>query len=472
MASSPCTTRQQQMLTNQADYGAIYDQLTFVDPADCPGLEQLRSERLQALAAAGGFLACGGSKPHSHGLSPGCRLCVAGSWSCLFVNGRCNLHCFYCPGRQDETGQPNTNNLAFASPAAYVAYLEKFDFRGMSLSGGEPLLTPERSLAFLNAAKRRFGDQLHCWMYTNGSLLDANLLGRLQDSGLDEIRFDIGATDYSLAKVAMAIGRIPTVTVEIPAVPEELPRLRAQLHDMAAIGVDYLNLHQLRLTAYNFPRFAGRPYRYLHGDKITVLESELAALELLNYAAEQKLQLPINYCSFIYKNRYQKAAARGRGAAIIGERCETLSPAGYLRSCTLRGTAQALQAIARQLARQLAATAGETAAWELSAAADQLRFCAPLGRMIDFTGVTLTLGYVATAVREGLSYRHPFREVTLAGGKKIVVERIKAREFVLDADRARQFFVAADAGADHGFGAQLADLLPFEQRASALQSYF
>ncbi len=83
-----------------------------------------------------------------------------------------------------------------------------------------------------------------------------------------------------------AVGIIPTVTVEIPAVPEDAGRLRELLPAMADAGIAHLNLHQLRLTPYNIQRLAGRPFTDLHGNKRPVLETELAALELLAWSLE------------------------------------------------------------------------------------------------------------------------------------------------------------------------------------------
>ena len=69
-----------------------------------------------------------GTKPHIGSLSPGCRICGEGGWSCLFINGKCNCRCFYCPSPQDETGVPTTHRVAFARPADYAAYLDRFGF--------------------------------------------------------------------------------------------------------------------------------------------------------------------------------------------------------------------------------------------------------------------------------------------------------------------------------------------------------
>ncbi len=468
----PLTTHQKQLVTaNREQYPEIYPLLNFVEPRMARQQQTYRDELLGRLASARFHLECHQTKPHTGPLSPGCRLCALGSWSCLFVNGRCNLDCFYCPSRQDEIGQPTTNNLTFRSPAAYVAYLKAFNFQGMSLSGGEPLLTLNRTLDYLKAVKKQFGSRLHCWLYTNGSLLTPEIAAQLRDNGLDEIRFDIGALGYALDKLELAVGVIPTVTVEIPAVPEDRELLKTRLHAMDQLGVDFLNLHQLRLTPHNWPRFARRPYSYLHGEKITVLESELTALELMLYAQQQQLRLPVNYCSFIYKNRYQTVAARSRGAHIHRRPQEEITEAGYLRSCVISGSRVHLEPLVQRL--RDADVPAEF--WELSASAQQLFLTPAALPYLDASSLNLTLSYGETPVRASLSYRHPFREIKLTTDQKVAVERVKALELTLPVTSAGDFFAELATGKDgasfegHDLWRQL---LPYEKLQRGLQYYF
>lgn len=114
----------------------------------------------------------------------------------------------------------------------------------MSISGGEPFLTFERSLAYIKAVRERMGEGIHIWLYTNGTRATRNKLRQLAAAGLNEIRFDIGAINYTLKKPAMAQGIIP-------AVPEEIERLKKLLVPMTAAGISHLDLHQLRLTPHN-----------------------------------------------------------------------------------------------------------------------------------------------------------------------------------------------------------------------------
>lgn len=316
---------------NRQEYGRHYDFLEFPTTAQAVSAHAERNQLLAWLREHAEF-GCSDTKVDCRRLSPGCQTCAAGGWSCLFINGRCNATCFYCPTSQDDTGDPLTNGIPFASPEDYAEYVAAFGFTGASISGGEPLLTLDRTLAYLAAVHKRCGDAVHLWMYTNGTLLTQEIAGQLREAGLSEIRFDIGATNYDLSKLRLAVGVIPTVTVEIPTVPEEEDLLRVKLVEMAEAGVQHLNLHQLRLTPYNARHLASRAYTFVHGESVTVLESELSALRLVKYALEEGIDLPVNYCSFPYKRRFQHAAARRRGIPFVRAEGEEVTEAGYLRA--------------------------------------------------------------------------------------------------------------------------------------------
>lgn len=334
---------------NREEYGRSYPALSWVTGKQATEQEKKRAALLKAIHTLKGEFGAAETKVDTSRLSPGCRTCLAGKWSCLFINGRCNGRCFYCPTPQDEVGDPTTNQLAFDSPEDYAAYVAAFGFTGISISGGEPFLTFERSLAYIRAVRERLGENVHIWLYTNGTRVTRDKLKTLSAAGLDEIRFDIGAIGYNLKKPAMAAGIIPTVTVEIPMVPEEAPRLKGLLAPMAAAGVSHLNLHQLRLTPHNIRHLALRDYTFLHGNRVTVLESELGALDMVRHALEHGIDLGVNYCSFVYKQRYQGAAARRRAAAPLCAPWETLTENGYIRRLSLRGDNPALNGLTERL---------------------------------------------------------------------------------------------------------------------------
>lgn len=402
---------QQQLIeSNRREYGFQYDLLNFATPEQ---LAVASAERDELLAWLGERAAFGyaGTKVDCNNLSPGCRCCGAGSWSCLFVNGRCNASCFYCPTSQDDDGPPVTNGLTFTAPEDYAAYVAALGFSGVSISGGEPLMTADLTLAYLSAVRKRCGESVHLWMYTNGILLTDDLCSRLRDAGLNEIRFDLGAVNYDLKKLRLAAGCIPTVTVEIPAVPEDERLLQQKMVEMAEAGVNHLNLHQMRLTPYNLAPLVERGYTFIHGEKVTLLDSELCALRVVRFGLEQGISLPVNYCSFPYKRRFQHAAARRRAAQTVCTPDEVVTEAGYLRTLSANG----------------------------------VRYC-------------------EAALLQTPSYRHPFEKIMLETGRALYLERrpLTPELELSDAERS-----ALESG-----GTPPERLARFERIESGLAEYF
>ena len=407
---------------NRAELGEAFDALHFVTGDQA---RQANDQRQALLAVAGDDIIFRHkrTKPAYRAISPGCELCGSGLWSCLFVNGKCNCRCFYCPAEQGRIGVPTTNTLPFPRVQDYVDYIARLGFGGVSISGGEPLLTPDITLKFIAAVRKRMGDRVYIWLYTNGTLADRDLLCRLRDAGLNEIRFDIGAAGYSLDKAGLAVGLMDHVTVEIPAVPEDYALMTGKLREMSQRGISFLNLHQLRLTPHNLPNMIRRPYTFLRGEHVTVLESELTALRLMAYAVENHLPLPVNYCSFVYKNRFQKAAARRRCGELASKGHEDVTENGYIRSLSVRG-ADAVVALAESLER----SGAPADRWFRSKDGDRLFFSASLWKALDLTAVPVSVAYSDARLVPAVTYTHPFAEIPLNRKRTIFVERTRVSE--------------------------------------------
>lgn len=288
-------------------------------------------EKLNALLQTSQQPLFKGTKPLHRHISAGCTICGNGKWSCLFITGKCNANCFYCPAPQNEDHLPVSQSFTFETPESYAEYISLFGYEGASFSGGEPLMVFERVLAYLHALRQHCKPSLYIWMYTNGILASPAIFEQLGEKGLNEIRFDIGATAYSLDKLKMAQGHIKNITIEIPAVPDKKELIMELLPQMAEAGVTNLNLHQLRLTAHNLQHFIKKDYTYIPAERPVVLESEFAALEIINYAKQQNINIGINYCSFHFKNRFQKAGYRRQVASAITPDKTSISEQGYIR---------------------------------------------------------------------------------------------------------------------------------------------
>ncbi|MGM0497331.1 MAG: radical SAM protein, partial [Bacteroidota bacterium] len=411
-----------------------------------------------------------GTKTDIRNLSPGCRICAEGKWSCLFINGKCNAKCFYCPASQDEIGVPSTNAFSFPEPGAYIDYIEKIGYKGVSISGGEPFLTFEKSLEYIAAVRRKF-DSMYIWLYTNGTLVTEDKLKMLHDAGLNEIRFDIGATGYNLKYLKKAIGKIPVVTVEIPAIPEDLEKMKVLMKELSDIGVKHLNIHQLRLTPHNINKLAYKPYTFLPGEKVTVIESEITALKLIHHGLLNNIPLAVNYCSFVYKNRYQGRAARTQAAELVKPGYAEITENGYIRKLFISGNAENLKKQTERLQKQ----GVQEEHYYLSEKENRLYLQNQLINKIKSTHFQHGVAYEKASLR---SYDSPYgtnKEIELNTGNTIYIEQITvACETNISPDLWRIFqnvtpdSFTKDTITDNAF---IEKILPYEAIPYGLQRY-
>ena len=234
-------------------------------------------------------------------LPPGCRSCVAGRGTNLYVTGLCTRDCFFCFNQKPRTDETVVHGIPISDPASAPAIVARFGLRSVGLSGGEPLLRADRVLALLGALKA-MPEPPRVDLYTNGDLAGDDLLLKLRRAGLDAIRFDLAARDYDLEPVRRALRIFDEVAVEIPVVPEHKERLEGMVLELDALGVPFLNIHELFLCAENLERVIAAGQVPLEAQPRHLLwrptaESGVAALELLLFALERTKTLSVYYCS-------------------------------------------------------------------------------------------------------------------------------------------------------------------------------
>ena len=187
---------------------------------------------------------------HIGKISPGCFWCLSSTALSFGVNlgsdaglkNVCNLNCSYCfmhsnhlKGTISSNIVPQSWNLNLEQLNIIkekLIYLDKlsqehefisFAFTG---DGAEPLLYMPVIRAYMNFFKEKIEPKIKrkAWykIYTNGVYADANTINELRDLGVTEIRFHIGATNFSNAifsKIEYAAKVLNTVSVETPAWP-------------------------------------------------------------------------------------------------------------------------------------------------------------------------------------------------------------------------------------------------------------
>ncbi len=274
------------------------------------------------LEKAGARIRNGGASVSVGFLSRGCVACTGSCVSCTFaISNNCHRDCFFC-------FNPNEKDFAYYCEHQFPwrEKLEGLAREGstpvcLALSGGEPMLYPDEACAYFECARNLFPG-VHTRLYTSGDLLNAALLDRLRDSGLDEIRFSVKQSDEPegqeklFAIMELALERIPTVMVEMPPIPGTEASMRTLLKRLDALGVHGINLLEFAYAMWNWEVFDSlgltlrNPpnrvcYDYTYAGSLAVQDSEELCLRLMLWAVEEGLTLGMHYCSLENKHRAQ-----------------------------------------------------------------------------------------------------------------------------------------------------------------------
>lgn len=276
-------------------------------------------------------------------LSPGCQACKAGTWDCIFVTVACNLDCPFCYS-PSAVPRDYAGSQMGSTPAEIAANHDRTCITGIAFTGGEPFLRPERLFEWIAWFTAHCPDRYY-WVYTNGLLASPDRLERLAALGVDEVRFNLAASGYDhpgvLENLSAAAGCLPTVTVEIPAIPEHRDRVLAGLADWCARGVRFLNLHELIYEpGTNSASLPGARQDLVtpdgHRSAINPASRELT-LAVMRRVQDEGLPLSVNDCSLQSKLRQLRGRRRCL-SPLTAEPHETLVDGTQLESyCAFRG---------------------------------------------------------------------------------------------------------------------------------------
>ena len=263
-------------------------------------------------------------------ISSACEACRMGLGTVTcHISFQCHRRCFFCFNPNQENYEEHREAKNDWRAELDAIHAEGGRLTHIALTGGEPLLHPEDSSAFFRHARELF-PEAHLRLYTSGDLLTEDLAAALGAAGLDEIRFSYKMEDPPalqekvLRHMEMAKRYIPCLMVEMPVMPEAEEAMRALLRRFEAIGVWCVNLLELCFPYHNAPAFRERgyllrnpPYRTLYNfwyaGGLPVAGSELVALRLLRFAADEGLDLGLHYCSLENKNFGQIYHQNARG---------------------------------------------------------------------------------------------------------------------------------------------------------------
>ncbi|MDD5356288.1 MAG: radical SAM protein [Candidatus Omnitrophica bacterium] len=195
---------------------------------------------------------------HIGKLSPGCEHCFIKVKALNIPVGQaCNLKCPYCPTKGDKLHRLTIRQLKTALMRQIS--LENFYMQKVSFTGqGEPLLYLDyvsKVMGLLHGLKKYIKKRPWYYLYTNGKLLNMDTILKLKELGFDEVRFHLGASNFSqdvYKNMERSVKHFRAITVETPSWPPHRKKLFEMLPIIESIGVKHLNIGDIVVNKFNY----------------------------------------------------------------------------------------------------------------------------------------------------------------------------------------------------------------------------
>ena len=261
-------------------------------------------------------------------LPEGCRHCVNGSKMVLLITGRCGTDCFYCPISPEKKGKDVmfANERKISDLKEMLEEAVSMDATGTGITGGDPLVSMDRTLSAIRMLKERFGPGHHIHLYT--SIVDLGRSKELCDAGLDEIRFhppmsqwdtmDLGEISRIISETSLDVG------IEVPAIPGNEDRLERLAVSAWEAGVGFININEFEFSESNWNMMEEMGYRVKDDLSSAVAGSEEMAAELMR----KYPKCPMHFCSSAFKDGVQLRKRLIRRASVTARKYDVVTDDG------------------------------------------------------------------------------------------------------------------------------------------------
>ena len=259
--------------------------------AEIPGLKSLKNRTLYV-----------GDEAH---FPKGCISCLLGTGlSAIRKTNRCNACCKFCydygvldtipPIGEGLWEIGGTKFYEHDLPLLFSTFKKP---TGISYVYLEPFMEIEVYYSVIRAFREA---GIHQHLYTNGILANEENLKALGEAGLDELRFNLGATNCSdqvIAAMAAAKKYIPQVGIETPMTPELYAAFQQKKDAILATGIDFMNCAELHLNANNIDNYAGENMYMSRLGYLSPIWSRDLTLKLMRQAVEEHWPITVHDCS-------------------------------------------------------------------------------------------------------------------------------------------------------------------------------
>ena len=229
--------------------------------------------------------------------SKGCRSCLTGTGlSAIRKTNKCNIQCKFCYNYGELNNIPPIGEGMWQIGGTKF-YEKDIDLllsiqnkpTGISYVYLEPFMEIEKYYGII----RKFADAgIHQHMYTNGLLCTEENLKALGEAGLDELRFNLGASncnDQVIESIRIAKKYIPFVGIETPMTPEFYVSFFKKKDAILSINKTAIALKTLTLDAFNI----GIATKLFFLEKETAMVYPLVQTKVTNISESTKIMLDV-----------------------------------------------------------------------------------------------------------------------------------------------------------------------------------
>ena len=235
----------------------------------------------------------------------GCKSCLLGTGlSAIRKTNKCNIQCKFCYnyGELDMIPPIGEGMWEIGGTKFYEKDLDLLlsiqkKPTGISYVYLEPFMEIEK---YYGVIKKFHDAGIHQHMYTNGILVNEENAKALAEAGLDELRFNLGATncaDKVIENIAIAKKYIKYVGIETPMTPEFFEKFFEKKERILATGIDFINCAELHLNDNNICNYEGENMYFSRLGYLSPIWSRELTLKFMKIADDEKWDIAVQDCS-------------------------------------------------------------------------------------------------------------------------------------------------------------------------------
>ncbi len=235
----------------------------------------------------------------------GCRSCLLGTGlSAMRKTNKCNIECKFCYNYGELENIPPVGEGMWEIGGTKF-YEKDIDLllsvqqkpTGIAYVYLEPFMEIEK---YYPVIKKFSGADIYQHLYTNGTLATEESLKALGEAGLDELRFNLGASNCSdkvIKNIATAKKYIKNIGIETPMTPEFFEAFFKKKQAILDTNLDFINCAELHLNPNNIDNYYGENMVISRHGYISPIWSRELTLKFMKIADDENWDLAVHDCS-------------------------------------------------------------------------------------------------------------------------------------------------------------------------------